>query len=139
MDHERTEAALPPLTFDTDVLIWYFRANDKARRFLLRVPYRKRAMSSLVMMELLQGCRDGTEIGEIEAFCVQNISRVFNPDAPICHRAIGLIKRHALSDGLRVVDALIAATALEHGYALATANMKHYRFIAGLKLLPFKL
>ena len=37
---------------------------------------------------------------------------------------------HALRVGLRVVDALIAATALEASAALATANVWHYRAIA---------
>ncbi|MEO5657781.1 MAG: type II toxin-antitoxin system VapC family toxin [Nitrospiria bacterium] len=138
MDDEFAEASAPSLIFDTDVLIWYFRANEKARRFLTRVPYRRRAVSSLVMMELVQGCRHPGEVEDVEAFRFQNIARVLDPDSPICHRAITLLKRHAMADGLRVVDALIAATALEYGYALATANLKHYRSIAGLKVFPFK-
>lgn len=137
MDHQNTQTAVPPLTFDTDVLIWYFRANEKARRLLQRVPYRKRALSSLVMMELFQGCRHASEFEDVETFRSQNIARILDPDGPICQRAVALIKRHAVPDGLRLVDALIAATALEHGYALATANLKHYRAIAGLRLLPF--
>lgn len=138
MDDEGTEATIRPLIFDTDVLIWYFRANQNARRFLQRVPYRRRVTSSLVMMELLQGCRDGNEVEEVEAFHSQNIATVLDPDGPICRRAVTLLKRHAASDGLRVVDALIAATAIEHGCALATANVRHYRSIAGLTLRPFK-
>jgi predicted nucleic acid-binding protein len=37
-----------------------------------------------------------------------------------------------------VVDALIAATALEARVALATANVRHYRAIAGLSLVSFR-
>ena len=53
-------------------------------------------------------------------------------------RALDLLEQHAFTHGLRVVDALIAATALETGSSLATANVKHSRIIARLRLVPFK-
>jgi predicted nucleic acid-binding protein len=34
--------------------------------------------------------------------------------------------------------ALIAATALEHSVALATANVRHYRAITGLSVVGFR-
>jgi predicted nucleic acid-binding protein len=37
-----------------------------------------------------------------------------------------------------VVDALIAATAPDARVALATANVRHYRVITGLSLVPFR-
>ncbi len=40
--------------------------------------------------------------------------------------------------GLRAVDALIVATALEARIALATANVRHYRAIAGLSVVSFR-
>ena len=47
-------------------------------------------------------------------------------------------RRFAMAHGLRVVDALIAATVLETGLALATANSKHYRVIPQLHLIKFR-
>jgi predicted nucleic acid-binding protein len=35
-------------------------------------------------------------------------------------------------------DTLIAATALETGEALATGNVKHFRFVPGLVIRPFQ-
>jgi predicted nucleic acid-binding protein len=63
---------------------------------------------------------------------------VIHPDEEISRRAIRLLELHALRAGLRVVDALIAATALEAGAALATANVRHYRAITGLSVVSFR-
>jgi predicted nucleic acid-binding protein len=38
--------------------------------------------------------------------------------------------------GLGIPDALIAARALEGDYTLVTSNLRHFRFIAGLRLEP---
>ncbi len=123
---------------DTDILIWYFRGEESARRFLARVPFAERMASALTVMELLQGCRDQREARDTAAFVSENLATVLYPDEPISRRAIRLLELHALRAGLRVVDALIAATALEAGAALATANVRHYRAIAGLSLVSFR-
>ena len=135
-DSPGTEASR--VVFDTDILIWYFRGNEGARRFLARVPYPHRTISSLSVMELLQGCRDQDEARRVKAFVADNLAAVLHPDEAVSRRAIALLERHALSHGLRVVDALIAAAALENGSVLATANLRHYRALPGLSLLAFK-
>ena len=61
-----------------------------------------------------------------------------HPEEVIDRSAIALLERHAFSHGLRVVDAIIAASALETASSLATANVKHYRVIAPLNLIQFK-
>ena len=55
----------------------------------------------------------------------------------ISERAMRLIDRHAMGDGLQLGDALIAATALEHGLSLLTANLKHFRSVEGLRVEQF--
>src|SRR5439155_10428714 len=106
--------------------------------FIGGVAYSSRAVSSLTVMELIQGCRSTAEIRAVRAFLVSNISSVIPPDATLSERAIALLEIHAAAHGLRVVDALIAATALEHGFAVATGNLRHYRAIAGLELIHFR-
>jgi len=48
------------------------------------------------------------------------------------------VEEHALKDGLQVADALIAATAREHGLILATGNVRHFRSIPTLSLKAFR-
>ena len=126
------------ILFDTDILIWYFRGHERARRFLARVPHPRRAVSALTVMELLQGCRSQEEVRQARSFVAENMLQLLHPDERVSQRAIDLLARHAMADGLRVVDALIAATALEADFALATANTRHYRPIPRLHLVAFK-
>jgi len=123
---------------DTDILIWYFRGDEAARRFLTRVPFPERTVSALTVMELLQGCRDQRETRDTAVFVSENLAAVIHPDEAISRRALQLLERYAQRAGLRVVDALIAATALEHRVALATANVRHYRAITGLSMVGFR-
>ncbi len=123
---------------DTDILIWYFRGDEAARRFLTRVPFPERTVSALTVMELLQGCRDQRETRDTTVFVSENLAAVIHPDEAISRRALQLLERYAQRAGLRVVDALIAATALEHRVALATANVRHYRAITGLSVVGFR-
>jgi hypothetical protein len=51
-------------------------------------------------------------------------------------RAVALLHDYALAHGLRIPDALIAAIALEGDYTLVTSNVRHFRFIPGLRLEP---
>lgn len=51
-------------------------------------------------------------------------------DRPVAERA-GRLRRDT---GIRLPDALIAATALEHGLSLATRNVKHFNLVRGLRL-----
>jgi predicted nucleic acid-binding protein len=48
-----------------------------------------------------------------------------------------LIDTYALPHGLQLGDALIAATAFEHGLTILTANTKHFSPINGLRVEAF--
>jgi predicted nucleic acid-binding protein len=56
----------------------------------------------------------------------------------ISRRAVALIEQYALSDGLKLADALIAASAIEYDKRLLTGNSKHYARVAGVKIAPLK-
>lgn len=56
----------------------------------------------------------------------------------ISARAMQLIDAYALSDGLQVADALIAATAIEQGFVRLTGNSKHFSVLDTLKIERFE-
>jgi predicted nucleic acid-binding protein len=85
-------------------------------------------------MELLQGAANSRELHTIRRYIKKNFSEVVPVTEEITHQAVRLVERHALTEGLRLADALIAATALVRGFQLVTANERHYRAIRGLKL-----
>ena len=126
------------MIIDTDVLIWYFRGNQDARDFIAGVPYQKRIISALCVMELIQGCADKSELKSVKEFVRLNFPKIIYPDEGISEKAILLLERYALADGLRTVDALIAASAVSHKATLATANYKHFKSIEGLHVVQFK-
>ena len=95
-------------------------------------------ISALCVMELIQGCADKSELKSVKEFIRLNFSKIIYPDERISEKAIGLLEHYALSDGLRTVDALIAASALSYKAALATANYKHFKSIEGLHVIRFE-
>ncbi len=56
----------------------------------------------------------------------------------ISARAMFWLEEFALGNGLRMADALIAASAWYLGKPLVTANIRQYRFIEEIELIGFK-
>jgi hypothetical protein len=138
VDKRTEEGKIPKVIVDTDILIWYFRGNKDAKAFLMGIPYKERAVASLCIMELVQGCLNKAELKTVKNFIKENFSIVIHPDENIAEKAIALLEKHALSEGLRTVDALIAASALKHSASLATSNDKHFKNISHLSIINFQ-
>ena len=124
------------MIFDTDVLIWFLRGDAAAARII--ESQSDRAISAVSAMELLQGARSRDEIKAIHQSMQRNGIRIISVNESISHVALSLIEAYALSAGLRVADALIAATAREAALPLATANVRHFKAIAGLEVKAFR-
>ena len=122
------------MIFDTDVLIWALRGNDKAADAIEAEDVR--AVSVVSRMELFQGARDKREQATIRRF-LQEFETLPLTER-IGHRASIYVEEHALKSGLELADALIAATAAERGETLCTGNGHHYRAIAELELRAFR-
>ncbi len=121
------------------MLIWYFKGNQDAEKLIKNISYEDRLTSSLCIMELIQGCLDKNELKIIKKFIKENISTVIHPDEKISEKAVILLERYSLSDGLRTVDALIASTVLINTSLFATANYKHFKNISNLEIMKLEV
>ncbi|MGN6389195.1 MAG: type II toxin-antitoxin system VapC family toxin [Burkholderiaceae bacterium] len=123
------------MLIDTDVLIWMMRGHEgAAARLQAMVPWR---VSAVTYMELAQGCRNKAELEQVKKGLAASRTEIVPVSTAVSNRAMQLIDAHALSSGMQLGDALIAATALEHDTAVFTGNAKHFRAIDGLKIEIF--
>ncbi len=121
---------------DTDVLIDVARGIPEAVAFLdAAVRESAAAISSITAMELLAGCRNKQESRQV-ARLLKRI-QVIKLSESVTDIAMRLMTRYSLSHGLKIPDALIAATALHERAALATRNQRDYVFIRGLRLAAY--
>jgi predicted nucleic acid-binding protein len=123
------------MLIDTDVLIWMARGHAGATtRLQALVPWR---ISAVTYMELAQGCRNKQELERTKKGLSLCRTEILPLSVTISDRAVQLIDAYALSHGLQLGDALIAATAFEHGLSVLTANIKHFGQIEGLRVETF--
>ena len=110
------------LLVDTDVFIDHLRGSHR-----LAPGRRNRVCYSVITRcELLAGrTADDRVIATLLAPFTE-----LPVDRAVAERG-GRVRRHV---GIRAPDALIAATALEHGLVLVTRNRKHFTGVPGLKL-----
>jgi Predicted nucleic acid-binding protein, contains PIN domain len=124
------------MIFDTDVLIWCFRGNARAGRAI--EDCKERRLSAVTLMELHQGARDKSEQKAIGKFVRELNFEVLPIDENISHRACIYVEEFCLQASMQMADALIAATAVERGETLCTANHKHYKAVSELEIKRFK-
>lgn len=128
----------PTLIFDTDVAIWILRGAPSALTFARATPPERRLMSVVSKLELLERCRNRREQRAVEELLNGWFGEIVPVDASISRLAVRLMQQFGLTHRPGMADVLIAATALETGEPLATSNLKHFRFIPGLAIEPFK-
>jgi len=125
------------MLFDTDVLIWAQRGNIKAAHVISKEG--ERIISIVTYMELLQNAQNKKQHNIIKDFLKEFNFTTISLSENIGHRAAIYIEEYGISSGLRVGDAIIAATAVENNYTLISANQKHFRIIKELNLKVFKV
>jgi predicted nucleic acid-binding protein len=120
---------------DTDVLIWYFRGNEKAKATIDNAI--SFSVSAITVMELMQDTKNKAEQRAIsKQLRAWNVG-VIHINEVISIRATQYVNDFALSHSICARDALIAGTAIENGGELLTANTKHFECITGLMLKKF--
>lgn len=124
------------MIFDTDILIWVQRGNQKSADLIDKTE--DRVISVQTYMELLQ-CANSKKQQQITRDYLHDFGfKVIPFTENIGHRAAIYIEEYSMQNGLRAGDAIIAASAIENRLMLSTANKKHYKFIPNLDLHIFK-
>jgi hypothetical protein len=120
-----------PYLVDSDIMVDLTRESGAAADYLdgLADVW---SISTITCLELLAGARTQRETNDLDF--VLSGYRAIPPNEDITRRAYYLMKTYARSHGLRTLDSLIAATALEEGLTLASRNRKHFQMIGDLKL-----
>jgi predicted nucleic acid-binding protein len=124
------------LIIDTDVLIWYLKGNERAKKSVEEsIPF---SISVITYMELIQGMRNREEFKKFQKQIHKWNTNIIQIDQEISSRAMFYVQEYALSHSMMLADALIAATVVQTSDKLLTANDKHYKFIPTLECMKFK-
>ena len=117
------------ILLDTEVLIDFFRGHSKAVAFV-NTHSARIILSSIVVAELFAGVKGSAERTALDNFV--SLFRVVPMDVEIA-KAGGLYKHSfGKSHGVRLADAIIAATAEVENAELKTLNTRHYPMLKGL-------
>jgi predicted nucleic acid-binding protein len=121
---------------DSDILINVARGDAEAINCLSRLEKTSvLAISVVTQMELIVGCRNKTELRDLEKFMKR--FQILQITDQISDYAASLLKQYFLSHGLLIADGLIAATAIVHNEEFITKNQRDFRFIKDLNLLSY--
>ena len=124
------------MIFDTDILIWVQRGNEKAAKLIEKDEDRYLSIHSY--MELLQGAKNKTQHKYIKDFISEFEFSILPLTENIGHRALIYVEEYALSSNMRAGDAIIAATAVENNKLLVSSNIKHFKVVKELQLKNFR-
>ena len=124
------------LIFDSDVLICFLHGNENAQaKVLAEAPFK---ISAVTYMELVQGMRNKQELAIFKKVLKKLDVEIIQIDSAISETAMTYVEQFSLSNAMEMGDALIAATCMQTGDKLCTANNKHYAVIPSLTLDVFR-
>jgi tRNA(fMet)-specific endonuclease VapC len=101
---------------DTNIIIEFLKGNGSIVQQLRVIGQAQIAVSAITQAELLFGARDKRELQQLQK-ALQS-PHIYPVTPEISVRFIQLITSYSLSHRLAIPDALIAATAIEHGLPL---------------------
>ena len=127
-------ATFPPLALvDTDVLIDVLRGVQSARIWLQQMHDMPFGVPSIVAMELIMGCRNRAELGQMETFL--NSLDIVWPNEDDHMLALSLQQTFRLRSGLSIPDYIIGAMAITRSAVLYTFNVKHFGILPDLQVV----
>ena len=123
------------MLIDTDVLVWYMRGNEKAKRVIKNSG--GFSISVVTYMELVQGLRNKEELNVFRNSFKSWNAAIIYINEEISIKAMFFVEQYFLSHSLQLADALVGATSMIYGLPLMTANTKHYAVIKNIILKKF--
>ena len=124
--------AVKQILCDANIWIDFYKDDPGIIGNLKAIGQDNLAINTVILAELIQGARNKKEANKILADA-RSIN-MYKIDTQISDICIDLLCSYSLSHGLRVADAIIAATALYHNIELYTLNIKDFKFIKNLNL-----
>lgn len=113
------------ILFDTDVLIEHLRNNPEVTRQIGRLyeAGASLAYTPVAEAEIFQGLRSNERDRAIR---VLGFFECLHVNKEVGRRAGEYLRKYSKSHGVEMPDALVAAAAVIHHFALCTFNWKHY-------------
>lgn len=120
---------------DTDILIWYSRANQNAIKLLHNLE--SFSISVVTYIEIVQGMRNKNELKLFKKALAVLQAKIIQIDDIISTKAMFYVEQYTLSHSMKLADALIAASAVLNQETLISGNYKHYKFIPEIQVKRF--
>lgn len=123
---------------DADVMIELLRKNTSAKSFIINeIEGENLILSCITVAEILQGANNKENLQQLTKFLKEYI--IVPIDYHISDIFTLLFQKYVLSHHATIPDILVAATALHYDLTLLTINQKHFKYIAGLKLVKHNI
>lgn len=119
---------------DTDVLIDFLRGREEAVELIDERRASSLCVSVLTVAEILAGVRGVREESAVDGMLAYMAT--LDIDLPTASQGGAFRRKYHGSHGTRLVDALLAATALRRGCTLVTLNRKHFPMVPDI-LVPY--
>jgi len=115
---------------DTNILIEYLKGNKAP---INAYSLEELFISDVVIMELYQGARNKSDLN----FIIKEIAdfKVLQTHSQIMQLSTQLLREYNLSHNLKMMDAIIASTAMVYDMPLMSINKKDFKYLDGLRLV----
>ncbi|MEZ4523487.1 MAG: type II toxin-antitoxin system VapC family toxin [Thermomicrobiales bacterium] len=126
-----------PYILDSDVVIYYLNESVDSERHVNRLMLEGIAISTITLMEVLAGISTSPDPSEAHAR-IEDLAHQIpvlpfaEPEARRCAALRRTLQRRGLRVRSRLLDLMIAATAIEHGLMQVTNDGSDYRGIPDL-------
>lgn len=121
------------MVVDTSIWVDLLRGNSDAETFLLGT--NPLIVSRVTILELIHGMPSRRDIPLLKRQLNALRVTITEVNERISELAGSLYEKHCHVNGIGIIDAFIAATAIDLGERLATHNTKHFKAISHLSFV----